>query len=192
MNDPFAQLGVPRRPFLDEESLKERFHQLSAALHPDTPGGDAATFAALNQAHQTLRDPVLRIRHLLELERPDLPAPVNAVPADLGDLFMQIGALRQKLETLRRSTDAASTPIARALLAPRKLELTDEILDLSAAVAAQRESALAEIAAVDAQWNPQDTAACERLRRAAHLLAFHNRWFTQLREDLFQLDPEGS
>ena len=44
MTDHFATLGEPRRPWLDAEALKEKFHRLSGTVHPDrVHGADEAT-----------------------------------------------------------------------------------------------------------------------------------------------------
>ena len=74
MNDCFALLNEPRRPWLDTESLKTKFFSLSAAFHPDrVHGGTQAEksaaqqrYAELNAAYNRLRDPKERLLHFLE------------------------------------------------------------------------------------------------------------------------------
>jgi hypothetical protein len=46
MNDCFALLNEPRRPWLDSEALKQRFVSLSAELHPDRTHSAMATACA--------------------------------------------------------------------------------------------------------------------------------------------------
>ena len=64
MVDHFAKLGVQRRPWLDIDHLKQRFHQLSIEIHPDRSldGGDdikndnQQEFVSINSAFQCLSD----------------------------------------------------------------------------------------------------------------------------------------
>ena len=71
MTDAFALLDEPRQPWLEVEALKTKFLTRSAATHPDkfTDPAEKETaqtrFADLNSAHEILRDPKLRLQHLL-------------------------------------------------------------------------------------------------------------------------------
>src|ERR1051325_826710 len=112
MLDAFALFGQLHAPWLDVEALKLEFHRRSALSHPDA-GGEAAQFADLNRAWQTLRDPVTRLRHLLELEFPEALVRSPQVPASLGDEFMRIAAVRQAAETMLVKWRAAESPLVR-------------------------------------------------------------------------------
>lgn len=76
MIDCFSALGVKRRFALDSADLERRYYQISREIHPDrftTGGADAQRLSLekmsdLNQAYRTLKDPVSRRSHLLELE----------------------------------------------------------------------------------------------------------------------------
>ena len=88
-DDFFAWLGMPRRPWLDPEAVKERFHTLSREHHPDqqAAGSNAETdaaFARLNAAQAALRDPKARLRCLLELEHPGVKVTVRRRCRDAG------------------------------------------------------------------------------------------------------------
>src|SRR5437879_6369452 len=98
MTDYFAIFNEPRRPWLDCEALKEKFHALTAAHHPDVSDDGAVDFAAVNAAYSTLREPRARLRHLLELEFPDALARAQQIPAGIAELFTQIGRQRQALD----------------------------------------------------------------------------------------------
>ena len=183
MTDHFATLQQSRGPWLDAAALKDSFHRLGAQRHPDTAGGDAESFAALNAAWQTLREPATRLRHLLELEAPDLLARTAQIPPALADTFMRIAALRRTLEDFRKRHSAASTPLARALLAAEqhavKTDLESALADLDTA----HERALAELRALDTAW----PTSLDPLAALHQQLAFLAKWSTQLRESLFQL-----
>ncbi len=136
-DDFFAWLGMPRRPWLDPEEVKERFHALSREHHPDqqASGSNAETdtvFARLNAAQAALRDPKSRLRCLLELEHPGIkvsgPA---AVPETLADLFAPIHGLVGRIDALLAKKTAAPGALARALLAREEWSLQEEAQDTS-------------------------------------------------------------
>src|SRR5437868_11791284 len=69
MTDYFALLRQPHQPHLDDRAIEQAFHERARLLHPDAAGANEGDeFAQLNTAFNVLRDPCLRLRHLLELE----------------------------------------------------------------------------------------------------------------------------
>src|SRR5688572_29394167 len=101
MTDYFALLDEPRRPWLDPEALKVKFHQRSAELHPDRVHRQSASdkakaqerYTELNAAYTCLREPKDRLLHLLTLESGGKPKDVQNIPAELMDLFFKVGTL---------------------------------------------------------------------------------------------------
>jgi len=77
----FEVFGLPKRLNLDLNSLEKSFHELSRKYHPDyfttAPAADRQRAlqmtATLNDAYRTLRHPVRRVEHLVEIEgfKPD-------------------------------------------------------------------------------------------------------------------------
>jgi DnaJ-class molecular chaperone len=68
MRNFFEVLGVP--PDADDEAIKDAFHSLAKAFHPDLNPGDAQSerrFREVNQAYNTLRDPRTRAAYELGL-----------------------------------------------------------------------------------------------------------------------------
>jgi hypothetical protein len=56
--NPFALLGLPERPDLDDETVRAAWRQIAAATHPDRPdGGDLARYTQASAAYDELRDP---------------------------------------------------------------------------------------------------------------------------------------
>src|SRR3954449_1616709 len=113
--DHFAALGQPRRPWLEPEALKEVYHRLTAEHHPDRTG-NAERFTAINAAYGVLRDPVSRLRHLLELEEPSAAAAAPPLPEALTEAFMRIATLRRNIDAFVKQQAVATTPLAQALL----------------------------------------------------------------------------
>ena len=59
--DPFAALGLPARPDLDDETVRAAWRAIAAATHPDrADGGDLARYTAATAAFAELRTPWAR------------------------------------------------------------------------------------------------------------------------------------
>lgn len=184
MTDHFATLGQRRRPWLDREALKDAFHRLSASLHPDVAKtGNAEQFAELNTAYSVLREPASRLRHLLELTAPEARAAQAAPPAELGDLFMDIAGLRQRLDRFLSARNAAGSPLARALLARDEASLRGDLAATIARLEAADLAALEELRTLDHAWSGETAV----LLRLYHRLSYLTRWLSQVREALFSL-----
>ena len=89
--DYFTLLGVQRKFHVDTEALESRFYELNRKLHPDffmdAPVAvrirslDAT--ARINEAYQTLKDPVARIIYLVQLESGKLEENERTPPPEL-------------------------------------------------------------------------------------------------------------
>jgi molecular chaperone HscB len=96
---------------VDPDSLTERYRELQRVVHPDRYASgteqerrlsmQGATF--LNEALQTLQDPLLRAHYLLLLKGAE-PDPRGSQPMDPGFLMEQM-ELREELADLRRRPD---------------------------------------------------------------------------------------
>jgi len=183
MQDAFAVFDLPRAPWLDLGLLKAGFHRRSAAEHPDA-GGEAPRFAELNAAYQTLRDPVARLRHLLELESPETLSRATQVPPSLADEFMRLATLRQSAEATLRKWRGVTLPLARAALAD---ELTQQRRKIEAALtglATTQERALARLQELNTDWRNH----LEELAALHAELSYLNKCTNQLRETRLQFD----
>ena len=198
-DDFFALLGEPRRPLLDPERVKDTFHRLSREQHPDTAASvttpaaaDPHTdnFARLNRAQAALRDPRLRLRHLLDLEYPGTVAggPTN-VPATLADLFAPVSTLAREADELLARKAAASSALARALLARQGLALHERAAEILSRLDALQADADEDLARLDTAWHeaPRPTDSAARLLDLYGRFAYLGRWTEQMRERVFQL-----
>jgi len=180
MTDYFALLDQPRRPWLDDATLRDAYHRRAAALHPDAPTGDGPAFAVLNTAFATLRDPVPRLRHLLALEEPEALTRPTPIPADLGELFPVVGAARQMMVGFTARRAAASSAVARALLAGEEATVRSTAAAARSALDASRARALGELRALDAHWPALEARAA--LAALHGRFSFLEKWDAQLRE----------
>jgi DnaJ-domain-containing protein 1 len=188
MTDCFALFSQPRRPWLELEELKTKFHAMAAVQHPDArASGDANGFAALNAAYATLRDPALRLSHLLALEERAASAGTPAIPSDLADSFMAIAELRRALRDLRQRQRGGGSKVVRAVFADEKRELEGKSLGLLEALEVEHARAMNDLRDLDAVWPTRDAALIARAVALQHRLAYLGRWIADLREELLEM-----
>jgi molecular chaperone HscB len=118
---------------LNADSLDSAYRDIQAKVHPDrfAHAGDAERRASLqwttrvNEAYRTLKDPLQRARHLLELRGVDVAFESNtAMPADF---LVQQMELRESLEEAVATKDAASLDSLRKGLVEEKSKLEKKI-----------------------------------------------------------------
>ena len=84
--NPFAALGLPERPDLDDQAVHAAWRAIAAATHPDRPdGGDLAAYTQASAAYAVLRDPWGRSEAYADLRegQPDTtPLPPVTYAAD--------------------------------------------------------------------------------------------------------------
>jgi len=204
MPDNFALLHEPRRPWLDAEALKQKFLALSSEFHPDRAYAageeerEAATrrFAELNAAWQCLREPKERIGHLLELESGARPADTPDVPAAAMDLFFETGRLCREADAFLAARGKTSSPVVKAQMFGRGMELAGRLNDLQQVIARRREELLAELRGLNAAWETAPAAGVagraaalplEALERICRMLSYIARWTGQIQERGAQL-----
>lgn len=181
--DFFAQLQLPRRPFLSEESVRDAFHRLAAEHHPDKTGGESAHFAELTKAFETLRSPVPRLKHLMELE--NLAATQAGVPSDLVDLFPVVAKARQQIGSALEKRRAAPNALARSLAAADSTNARRSAEELSQKLESLHAATTSELRQLDTTWPAPEALAALPLLHAR--FAFLAKWRDQLRESLLQL-----
>lgn len=177
MTDYFAFFGLPRHPRVDEGRLKERYLELAATSHPDATAGDSEKFAELRDAYQTLLDPALRIGHLLALDFPGFQRPANA--AQYPDLFMKVGSALQKAKSVTERRGAATSPLAKAVLAGEVKAASAQVDALLAEVRACRLTLENELESTG--------ISPEKLAALASGFSFLRRWEAELAETGFRL-----
>lgn len=113
MRSYFQLFDLPQRYLLDLGQLERNYRTLQASMHPDRFVGDGAQArrlaeqysGLLNQAYTTLRCPVERAAHLLQLLGVEIDAASTISDGDF--LFRQM-TLRERLHGARQQCDEAA------------------------------------------------------------------------------------
>jgi DNA repair ATPase RecN len=174
MTDYFALLQQPRKPWLDAEQLKQKYHQLAREKHPEP--------AMLNEAYRVLADPKLRLHHLLSLEGAPASTAGQPVPDQFANFFIEIGALVTDVDRVIGETTAANSALSKSLLKTSILEQQRRVHDVLTRVRDLHDKALNDLRAID---NPQQNLP--QIENAYHQLAYLTRWKDLLEERNFRL-----
>ena len=132
MQNHFDLFGLAPAFAVEGEALERSYREIQSKVHPDrfAHAGDAERRASLqwttrvNEAYRTLKDPVQRARHILELHGVDVAFETNtAMPPEF---LMQQMELR---ETLEEAKDATSLDKLRADLNKQRNQLEKAIAE---------------------------------------------------------------
>jgi molecular chaperone HscB len=135
--DHFALFGMERRYGLDAEDFDRRYRVLQSEVHPDKHAhlGDAERRLAMqwasrvNEAYQTLRQPIGRARYLLELAGVDAQIETNtAMPHEF--LLQQM----EWREAVVEARDAGDAHELEQLHNRLKREMSAQFAELAAAI----------------------------------------------------------
>jgi molecular chaperone HscB len=135
MHSHFELFGLAPAYALETDALERSYREIQSRVHPDrfAHAGDAERRASLqwttrvNEAYRTLKDPVQRARHLLELHGVDVAFETNtAMPSDF---LMQQMELRESLEEAAAKKDSSRLDLLRKNLGKSRLSLQQEIAE---------------------------------------------------------------
>jgi curved DNA-binding protein CbpA len=190
MTDYFRLLGQPRRPWLDEQELKDAFHARTLQAHPDVASGaaDPSAFARLNEAYRTLRQPKFRIDHLLCLENAASDTAALAISESLEALFPAITKATQRVKEVLAKVQGSRSALSRGLLQRDVGKLKADMDGLRDRLSAVEAEAVDELRAIDGRWDCRSTTEIQALHRLSSTFGYVTRWSTQLDEARFQLE----
>lgn len=186
MADCFALLSLPAQAALDEAALDHAYLQATKTAHPDQAGGDAERSAELNAALETLRNPVTRLKHLIET-RSSLGW--RAIPLEPGlmSLFEKLGPLLQATAAFLARKQAATSALARALLASEEMQLREALENLNESIEVEWQRLEAALPVWDAHAAVTDEAGWAELQALQAKFAYLAKWRAQIRERLLGL-----
>jgi curved DNA-binding protein CbpA len=198
--DCFALFNEPRRPWLEPEALKARFLFLSGTFHPDRAqnvptqqaGRASQPFADLNAAYNILRDPKLRLAHLIDLERGAKPHDLEQIPPDLTDLWMQIGQLCREADGFLRRKKTVRSPLLRVELFEQAQGWVEKLGQVQQTLAGMQERLLQELKRQDSAWQaaldaPSRSVVLAELESLYRQFGFTGRWAQQVQERIVLL-----
>ena len=191
MTDYFALLGEVRRPWIDSNKLKQKYHQLTLQLHPDlgsrnqTTSEDTDSLAELNEAFRVLQDPKLRLQHLLVLGNAVLVA-ARPVPPTLANLFWDTGTSLKNLDALlekQSSTSRLTQALGKSEVADAEMR-TREILDQLRSL---YDNALDKLRRTDPLWLADPAAHLSTLVDLYDSFSYLSRLIEQVNERRLRL-----
>ena len=135
MPSHFDLFGLDPAYALESEALDRSYREIQSRVHPDrfAHAGDAERRASLqwttrvNEAYRTLKDPVQRARHLLELHGVDVAFETNTkMPPDF---LMQQMELRESLEDATEKKDSSRLDLLKKELRESRAALERKIAE---------------------------------------------------------------
>jgi hypothetical protein len=134
-----------------------------------------------------LQDPKRRLHHLLSLENGAPPSANQAIPQELQELFLLIGALTQRANALQEKIRMASNALSRSLLKPQIVEVQKEVSNLREKVRNLNDTANDRLREINAAWQDDHARQFTPLSNLHLTFAYLGRWSAQLDEVAFQL-----
>lgn len=193
--NPFELFSLPMRPWLEAEQVQARFVEQAALWHPDTnpTPGAAAHFQQITAAAKLLKDPVKRLEWVL-LQEPEgnAAAQSNGVPPTLPDLFLEIATLQRQLSAFLAQQDSTRSPLSLALLRGEALALKRDLERISQKTEQFWSRCEVQVRAADSVWERRNPDTLRNLREVLREMVYLQRWRTQLREALIQLQSSAS
>ena len=189
MIDYFALLEQPRRPWLDENTLREQFHSLARTAHPDRQSSASpdSDFASFSEAFRVLSDPKLRLQHLLKLEQDTPASNENILPKDLEDLFPSITAIMRTADDFLKRTQATTNALSRSLFKSELLTIQNQVAQSLAKLSELYGRTMSELRALDESWITIPSPDFSQLRQLYLKISYLSRWIAQLEEKKLQL-----
>src|SRR5262249_3910437 len=133
----FELFGLAPAYDIDTEALSRKYLAIARNVHPDafatsnevTQSLILRISAAVNRAHETLRDPLLRAEYILELSGGKSAGEDKRVP---DDLLVHVMALREEIEEAKCQGDKTTLAGFRETIEAKKFDALREIARLCA------------------------------------------------------------
>jgi len=187
MTDYFALLRQPHQPHLDDRAIEQAFHERARLLHPDAAARNQGDeFAQLNTAFNVLRDPRLRLRHLLELEGIVLAKELLA--PELVELFSRAAEISHQAKAEIASQQRSASAIARSVAELKRSQIRAQLVSVLQDLEVNELRAQTDLQDLSAIWDKKGAAAVAKALQLQQRFTVLQRWMETLRELQFQLD----
>ena len=187
MTDYFALLGQPHQPHLDDRAIEQAFHERARLLHPDAAGANQTDeFAQLNTAFNVLRDPCLRLRHLLELEGVT-PAKELLAP-ELAEFFSRATEISHRAKAQIANERGSDSAIGRSVAQLKRSQIRADLVSVLRELEANKRRAQSDLEDLNAIWDNDRAVAVVKTIQLQQRFTVLQRWMQTLRELQFQLE----
>ena len=204
MTDCFASFNEPRRPWLDQDTLKAKFLKLSAAAHPDRVHSSTDTekqaaterYAVLNNAYKILLEPKDRLLHLIELERGTKPTGIEGVPPEIIESFTTVGQLCREVDSFIDERAKVISPLIKVQMFERGMEWIEQLNHLASKLDTHLSTLVAKLVVMNDLWEKApplgdadraEALELDQLEQIYRSLSFVSKWIAQLRERILCL-----
>lgn len=196
----FEILELPVQPFVDEAVLKANYLKLSSIVHPDRETSNSVQETALvdaslvNEAQRTLSHTPSRLKHLLTLRTGSAPGNLRHVPNAIGDLFMEVGGLLQKMDAvIKEKPSEDASELSRVLFLKKSMVYRQQTESILQKINEGIDHLQTQLESLNEDWQkvmtkdalPPDFA--QKMIQLYHEWTFHDRWQGQLRDRLLEL-----
>jgi DnaJ-domain-containing protein 1 len=189
MTDYFALLDEPRRPWIEPDELKQKYHRLTLATHPDTQAESTPSdaFAELSKGYRTLADSRQRLLHLLMLEGRAPAAAAQAVPNDLAALFLKVGLLNQEIDLVSRKLTEATSSLGKSILTGELQEVQTRAKYQLDRLRGIYDEQLERLRNLNDKWTSDRARTLTQVAEVYGRITYLSRWIDQLGEKRVQL-----
>jgi len=178
--DPFALLGLPRRPMIDQDLLKKNLRSLVLQCHPDHRTGDTKMFEEIQEASNLLRSTPARLRNLAGEIRI-----TTSIPMAAQELFESTNKALENAANLTSKYHDSTLALLKALLLKELLLARRKLINVQESLHYWHRSLEEELNAIDLRW---PNVRSEELMLLAQSFLFAQRWDDQLREAVLQIN----
>jgi curved DNA-binding protein CbpA len=189
MTDYFALLDEPRRPWIEPDELKQKYHRLTLVAHPDMQADSTPSdaFAELSKGYRTLSDPKQRLLHLLTLEGHAPVTNAQRVPGDLADLFLAVGLLNQQIDLVARKLAEAASSLGKSILTGELREVQTRVKDQLDRLRGIYDEQLERLRNLNDKWTSDRARTLTQVAEVYGRITYLSRWIDQLEERRVQL-----
>lgn len=194
--DAFAVLQLKRGPWIDPDTLKERYLRAAKDAHPDqqdTTDTSPETATAINEAHKILSNEAARLAHFILLETGRDITQDRQVPNSQVELFMQLSPLFQQCDRLIRDLKSADSNILKARHYMAANPILQSLTEIQDKINQTLQTSRAQLKALNESWlsSPTTEQASLISEIASHYgtLSYLQRWRDTIEEKSFELTP---